>query len=251
MIYSRTTPPPITEQIYYTDVNHNEDIFEAATFIGGVKQKFADINDLRKQWKAVADKFVKHIWIYRYTDDDQKKALEKHYANLCDENCFYSTYKRSFKAICKFMGLPHDKVIIENMVFTKNKKDKEMWQLSLKYSKGFARIEIPEGVQLTHVSPVDNIKELIPSFRSKVKGKYMYPTRRVFFTVAKEIRKNQAGLEGKKLTAYTPKENIRYAYIDPTYADFASGSVYIETETPIPVITIQKKLLGLIKVGKE
>ena len=206
---------------------------------------------MREQWKKVTDRFVKHKWIYRYIDDRQKEQLEKHYAKLTDEKTSYSVYKRSFNAICKFMGIPNDKVIIENMVFTKDKKDKEQWEIALKYSKGLAKVSIPDGVRLIHVSPVEGIKELIPSFRSKTKGKYMYPSKRIFFTIAKDIRPNKAGLEGQKTYRYTPKKDIKNAYIDPTYADFGSGAVYVETDSPIPVEILERKLLGLFGMGKK
>ena len=221
-------------------------IFESVKFLDDAKQNKIDMDALKKQWEAAAGKFVQHKWIYRYTDEKQKAALEKHYANLTDDNVYYSTYKRSFNAICKFMGIPADIVIIENMVFDHDKVDKEQWKVSVKYSKGLVKVEIPEGVQLLHVSPVENITELVPAFRSKVKGKYMYPKKRVFFTVAKEMRSTKAGLEGKRKTyLYTPKQPIRTAYIDPTYSSFTFKSIYIETDTAIPVEPVERKFLGI------
>lgn len=94
--------------------------------------------------------------------------MSKHYAILTDDNCYYSAYKKSFKAVCKFMGLPADSVILENMIFTKSKKDNAMYEVSVKYSRGSAKVTIPEGIELIHVSPVEGITELIPSFRSRV-----------------------------------------------------------------------------------
>lgn len=143
--------------------------------------------------------------------------------------------KKAFSFICKFMGIPKNKVIIENLVIKHDEKDPEKNRVALKYSKGLARVNIPDDIKLIHVSPADNIKELNPTFRSKVKGKYMYPTKRIFFTVQREIKKKQAGLEGKKLSKYKTKQNYSVAYIDPTYSDFRSGSVYIPTDSPIPV----------------
>lgn len=213
--------------------------------VDDIKKKVVTTEELRKQWKKVADSFVKHKWIYRYINDQQKEQLEKHYAVLTDEKIYYSNYKRSFKFICRFMGLPDSMVIIENMIFTRDKEDKEQWEIALKYSKGLQRVTIPDGVRLIHVSPVEGIKELIPAFRSKTKGKYMYPNRRIFFTVAKDIKPTQAGLEGKKTHRYTPKQDIKHAYIDPTYADFGSRAVYVETETPIAVDTLEHKLFGI------
>lgn len=229
------------------NINTDIDIFDEANFLNDVKKKITDTKALRDQWKKVTDKFVKHKWIYRYINDAQKQQLEKHYAILCDEKTSYSKYKQSFKFIAKFMGLPDDTIIIENMIFNKDKEDKDQWELSLKYSKGLVKVTIPEGVRLIHVSPVAGIRELIPSFRSKTKGKYMYPSKRVFFTVAKDIKPTQAGLEGQKTSRYTPKEEIRTAYIDPTYADFASGAVYVDTEQNIPVETLETKWEKLFK----
>ena len=236
MLIGNTSSPEVT----------NEDsMFESVKFIDDMKQNIANTADLKEQWKKVADQFVKHKWIYRYIDDNGKAALEKHYANLTDENVYYSVYKRSFKAICKFMGIPDDKVIIENMVFTKDKQDKEQWEVAIKYSKGLAKVNIPDGIRLIHISPVEGIKELVPSFRSKVKGKYMYPTKRVFFTIAKDIKPTKCGLEGQKTNRYTPTKEIKTAYIDPTYADFGSGSVYVETDAPISVENYEKKMFNL------
>ena len=219
--------------------------------IDNVKHNLANIKNLKDQWKKVADGFVKHVWIKRYIDEKQKEQLAKHYENLTADKVYYSRYKNSFKAIAKFMGLPPDKIIIENLVFTKDNKDKEQDIVSLKYSKGSAKVSIPDGVRLIHVSPVADIKNLEPSFRSKVKGKYMYPTKRCFFTLAKDIKVTKAGLEGQKLTRYTPVKDIKVAYIDPTYADYADGSVYIETETGIPVIQYAKKLFNLFRDNRN
>ena len=140
------------------------------------------------------------------------------------------------------MGLPKDKIIIENLVFEKDKKDKDQEVVSVKYSKGLIKVKLPKDIHLIHISPVENIKELIPSFRSKVKGKYMYPTKRCFFTIAKDIKPTQAGLEKQKTTKYVTRGEFETAYIDPTYADFKSGSVYIETESPIPVEKFESKM---------
>ncbi len=203
--------------------------------IDNVKKNIINTADLKKQWSEVAKKFVKHKWIYRYINDKQKEMLDKYYKNLTDDEVQYGEYTKSFKFICRFMGLDANQVIIENMIFEKDKKDKDQMIVAVKYSKGLAKVKIPDGVRLIHVSPADNITELIPSFRSKVKGKYMYPSKRVFFTVKNEIKPTKAGLEKTKTTRYTPLQKIDTAYIDPTYADFKDGSVYVETKSPVPV----------------
>lgn len=220
--------------------------------VDNIKTDIKNTKDLKDQWKKVADKFDKHIWITRYIyDEKQKEQLQKHYANLTDDNVRYSDYQRSFKFISKFMGLQSEPIIIENLVFKKDNKAKDQDIAAMMYSRGRQKIIIPPGVSLIHVSPVDDIKELIPSFRSKVKGRYMYPTKRVFFTVAKDIAPTKAGLEHKKLSRYTPKQEIREVWIDPTYADFGSGSVYVETDGTIPVEKYDKKLMDIFKDRKE
>lgn len=226
-------------------------IFKDVKFLNNAKETIVSKLDLMNQWKKVADKFVKHKWIYRYIDNKQKEQLEKHYKVLTDENTNYSTYKKSFSFICKFIGIPKDQVIIENMVFTKDKIDKEQWEIAIKYSKGLAKVKIPDNIKLIHISPVKGIEKLIPSFRSKTKGKYMYPSKRVFFTIAKDIKPTKAGLENTERHRYTPKDSVNYAYIDPTYSDYASGAVYVDTENPIPVETFEKKMFNIFKNRKE
>lgn len=215
--------------------------------LDNIKQKIEDISDLKSQWKEIANKFVKHKWIYRYTNSKQRERLEKYYEMLTSDDVSYQDYKKAFRYICQFMGIPKDMVIIEDMKFSKDKQDKEQDIIALRYSKGLAKVRIPDNVKLIHISPAENIKELIPSFRSKVKGKYMYPTKRCFFTVAKDIKATQAGLEHKKTTRYTPKDHIQTAYIDPTYADFNSGSIYVETDKPIAVENYEKKMFDIFK----
>lgn len=240
MIYKNPNSMTIQE-----NTNMNENVIE------DVARHYVNTQDLKAQWKEVADSFVKHKWIYRYINDKQKENLEKHYAKICDEKTNYSTYKRSFQALCNFMGIPADRVIIEWIVFDKDKKDKEQWKMSIRYSKGLAKVKIPDGVRLIHVSPVENIDALVPTFRSKTKGKFLYPDRRVFFTVTKEISNFKMGTQNQKRFRYTPKEDIKYAYIDPTYADFKDGAVYISTDNPIPVETLEKKLFGIFNMKKK
>lgn len=232
--------------IYGNYINENVEALDE-NLIDDVKQKIADLNALKEEWKKTAGTFVKHKWIYRYINEEQKARLNKYYEMLTKDDTTYQEYKKAFTYISQFMGLPKDKIIIENLVFEKDKKDKDQDVVAVKYSKGLAKVQIPPNVHLIHVSPADNIQNLEPSFRSKVKGKYMYPTKRCFFTVAKEIKPTHAGLEKTKTTRYSTKDNYTTAYIDPTYADFADGSVYIETDKPIPVEKYEKKMLNIFK----
>lgn len=221
--------------------------------IQDIKQTVINISDLWKQWRKYTNSFVKHKWLYRYVDEKQKVNLQKHYDTLCAEKTNYSTYKRSFGAVCKFFGLPTNTIILENMVFSKDKDDKEQDIVAVKYSKGVAKVTIPEGIRLIH-STTAEFDQMIPAFRSKTVGKYMYPTKRCFFTCIKTIDNNKAGMEGQKTHKYTPKTPIRTAYIDPTYSDFAQNAVYVETDQPIPVMdyrSLKDKISSKLNIGKK
>ena len=227
-------------------------MYDEANMISEYKDKQNKMADLKKQWQAISDKFVNHVWIKRYINDKQKEMLDKYYKMLTDEETSYAEYKKGFNFIAKFMGLNPKIIIIENLVFSKDNKDRDQLVCALKYSKGQAKVKIPEGMSLIHVSTVDGIKALNPSFRSKVKGKYMYPSKRVFLTIAKDIKPTKAGLEHTKTYRYRTTQNISEAYIDPTYSSFKDGCVYIETNNPIPVQKYDKfleKLFNKIKNG--
>ena len=205
-----------------------------------------NIADLKKQWKEAASEFTKRKWVHRYIDDKQKESLKKHYDNLTDEKVNYSTYKRSFNAICKFMGIPADTVIIEWLCFQYDKEQK-CDKVAVRFTKGRVKVKIPEGVQLIHVSPVEGITALEPTFRSKSAGKFLYPNKRVYFTVIKEINSFKLGVDKKAKTfKYTPKNHIEYAYIDSSYPQFAYGSIFVETDTSIPVVNIKRKFSDFI-----
>lgn len=216
--------------------NIEEAFLDAPEPVRAAGEKLISLKDLRNQWKKVSDKFVMRKWIYRYVKDEkQEELLKKYYDKLTNEETSYGEYKRAFKFICNFFSLSNNDLIIENLQFDYDKKDKKQKKVALRYSRGLARVNIPDNIQLIHVSPANNIKELIPTFRSKMKGRFMYPSKRCFFTVAHQINPYHAGIEGKKVTKYTPKQKYNVAYIDPTYAMFRDGSVYIETDKPIPV----------------
>ena len=69
----------------------------------------------------------------------------------------------------------------------------------------------------------------------------LWRKKRIFFTCIKDISSFKAGIQSQKRYKYTPKEDIKTAYIDPTYSEFSSNAVYVDTETDIPVETIENK----------
>lgn len=200
-----------------------------------IQKNMANEKDLKEQWSKVAKSFVKHHWITRHINEKQREMLDKYYKWLTDDDTTYQDYKKGFNGICRFMGLNPKEIIIEHLVFQHDSKDKDQPIVALNYSKGLAKVTLPEGVRLVHISPVADIQAMQPAFRSKTKGKYMYPSKRCFFTIKKDINPVKAGIQNKRTYRYTPTVEIKTAYIDPTYTDYGSGFVYVETDKPIPV----------------
>ena len=228
----------------------------------------SNIKDLKNQWKKVADKFTMHKWIYRYIKDEkQEQMLHKWYNILCREDNAaqgkeYTEYKKAYRFFCNFFGIPNSGTIIEWMSFDKDKTDKGQKKISIRYSRGLAKVRIPEGMLLYHTSPANNITELVPSYKSKTKGKFFYPQKRIYFTVQKKINPFKYGMGtnkfisigNQKLYKYTTAKEINVVYIDPTYAMFSERSVYVDTDSPIKIINItnaKKDITGKEKVVRE
>lgn len=229
--------------------NLDEAVLELPKSIKNAKLNMEDIKDIKNQWKKVAEKFTMHKWIYRYIKDEKQEVmLHKYHDIICQDDVNYQEYRKAYKFFCQFFGIPTNGTIIEWIEFGNNKEDKEMKQIAVRYSKGIAKVNIPEGMKLVHTSPANDIKQLIPSFKSKTKGKFFYPNKRVYFTVQKNIDPFKYGVDKKiKLTQYTPANKILTAYIDPTYAIFKERSVYVETDSPINVVKFDKKSAGLFR----
>lgn len=244
------------------------DMIPGSQGVKTVANHLDDIKDLRNQWDKVADKFVMHKWINRFIKDEKEEAeLHKYYDIICEEGntdsgAKYTQYKKAFKYFCDYFGLPVDATIIEWFTFDYDKEDKQQKKLSIRYSRGIAKIRVPDDMILYHSSPAKGITQLIPSYKSKTKGKFLYPDKRVFFTVQKNINPFKFGMgkhkylpikdKDTKLYKYTPAKPIGTVYIDPTYSlrgEQGLRSVYVKTESPINVkdITNAKKNI----VGKE
>ena len=106
----------------YIDSSYNDHLIEEG-IKDDIGQAVSNIIELKKQWQKKADTFVTHKWIDRYINEKQKAMLDKYYDDLTREDVSYGDYKKAFNFICKFMGLPSKAVIIENLVFNKDKTD--------------------------------------------------------------------------------------------------------------------------------
>lgn len=115
------------------------------------------------------------------------------------------------------------------------------YSVTLTSYTGSGRIIISNGYVLIHRSPNANITALKPSFRSRVKGRFLYPDLRVYFSIGKPISSKKSGLEDQKNYVYTPKSSIQTACIDPGASHFSLGAVYVSMTTNIPVVPLEKK----------
>lgn len=212
--------------------------FADEEFEEGVKDKVGEASRgvenklfIRKVWEDIKKNIKREEKTIPLKEKD-KKDLKENY-NTISNSTVYLIYKKAYDTICKFFGIPNKDVIIENIEIKDDKAH-------IRYSKSVPRkIIIPNDCQLLHVSPTKDITELKPTFRSRVKGKYLYPTKRVYFSIGKQVSAKKAGLEGQSnLNKYTPKEDIKTAYIDPSCIDYSTGAIFIDTAFPIPVKNI-------------
>lgn len=227
---------------YGLEYAEDEDVFEesikdviddgiqkAKSSIGAKSRETDGVKHIKDTWKNLNRKISAVVKKYKKPkNESEREELKDKYEIIANEPK-YSIYKKAYNWICNFFEIPTNEVVITKLDV---KSEEVMCNYSVSKAK---KIIIPNGTRLIHVSPVQGIKELKPSFRSKTKYMYLYPTNRVYFSISKEIPKNKAGLERKTLYKYTPKEDIKTAFIDPTYPDFNTGAIFVETSLPIPV----------------
>lgn len=235
---------------YGLEFAEEENVFEESLkdTIKDTSQKIKDTigsksraNEGLKQIKETWEKLNKKISAFATKHkapktESEREDLKEKYDIIANETK-YSAYKKAYNWICNFFEIPSNEVVINNI-------DTNSDEVKCEYSVSKAKkVIVPNGTKLLHVSPVEGITELKPSFRSKVKYRFLYPTNRVYFTLGKEISTKKSGLENKKLFKYTPKENIKTVFIDPVCPDFNTGAIFVETSLPIPVEDFDKSCI--------
>ena len=206
--------------------------------IGKVSRKKNDNEYLKNIWKNLSSK-ISHKTVKKELKDKEYNILTSNF-EILKTSKEYGKYKKAYETICKMFNLVPSETTIRNISF--DEKDGKHY-VTIQYHVGKKKILIPNGTQLIHTSKESNIKELKPTFCSKKRGYYMWPTRRVYFTLGKKINENLVGIKGNNSTAYhyTPKENIRTAYIDAELPDYNMGAVFVDTQFPISVRNIDKQ----------
>lgn len=198
---------------------------------------------IKNLWQNAASKMKPHTFKEIQLNDKEYESVKRNYKIISDTES-YPRYKVAFKMLLSKFSIP-DGSIIEKLVLgpgdpycKKNKwtTDDGKHICVLRYASGKEKVVVPAGSTLVHMSPNPDIKELKPTFRSKTKGKYLYASNRVFFSIAKEVKATKAGLEkAGKLYRYVPTIPINAAFIDQSYQEYSTGYVFVETNVPIPV----------------
>ena len=234
-------------EYYGLEFCDDDDEFEEsfASKLGEITRSIDSKWGIRKAWKKLTSEIKVKTKEVRFKNRKEKEKLKKDFKTISDNKTFLF-YKKSYNDICKFFGITEKNIIIERLDIAEK-------SATIRYSESRPKkIIIPNDSMLLHASPVKGIKELEPTFRSKVRGRYLYPSKRVYFTIGKQVSTRKGGMNGvSKLYRYTPRESIKTAYIDPACTDFGMGAIYIDTMFPIPVKQLEDKppkgILGLLK----
>lgn len=171
------------------------------------------------------------------TDDEYKEYKE--IISTIRNTEEYSVYKKNFEKLCKFCHIAPDGTIITKLNISRG-KDEDRNSLEVEYSYNNKKVPVPSGTNLYHQSVVDNIKELIPTFRGKSQKGYLYYKPRIYLTIHKSLPKVSLDYGfGDKLHTYEVKSIPKEVFVDPLLNVIFNGAVYVETNSPIPVAQIE------------
>lgn len=234
----------------------DEDVLVDATITEGFKDTFKKITNKIGEYGTYSKdkKETDKKWLDQSKGIDYKKVnkkvvdkktfieAKKKYSVLCDST-IYRVYKSAYDFFAKLFGFSNSDSVIEFIRFSKSEKGEYI--IHIRYGDKKKRITIPIGYNVVHKSPIDGIKELIPSFRSKTRGKYFYPKPRVYFSIGKtDIDPKKYGVNPeKKLHSYTPKYDYKFAFIDQSLPELKTGAVYLDVSHPIPVEKEEEKMM--------
>ena len=208
-----------------------------------------DLESLRQEWNKYKHKIVSHKLIYRKLNNDQISKCDEWLHDIRDNDISYNEYRRIYSELCRFMHIPSNDSIIEHTDIVNYNNNPA---LRVVYSQGLCKINVPENVSLIHISDKPNLRELKPTFKSKLTGNYLYPSKRIFFTLMRDLDSNKMGLEYKSTYRYRVNvDKNTNIYIDPSNSDFNLRSVYIATDTPIQCELYEDWLDGFYRFMKN
>lgn len=225
----------------------HEDLMEESfmTTVGKVSRHMEHEKDFRNMWKDLAHR-ISHKVIKKEVKTKDYQTLHNSY-NIMKSSRDYSTYKKAYETICKFFNLKAPETSIKYIKFDEVVGKKNTWTVELSYNSGRRQVMIPNGSMLIYTSSKSGIKELEPTFCSKKAGYFMWPTKRVYFSLARNsMGKDISISKNTKKFKYTPVENIRNVYIDVDSPSVSMGSVYVDTRFPIRVKCLNALVKGIL-----
>ena len=198
---------------------------------------FRQINSLKHEWMKALKDITSHKTLEIPLTQRQELYLKYEYANLINPHITYDNYIKSFKNLCNDIRISPNSEIHE-IQFNNH-------VLYIRYSSGELKIKIPKGFILIHKSKSRKLKFITPNFRSGKLGYYMWPNKRIYFTIEKPLPSYLTAVQNDdEYYLYTSVNNYSEAYIDPSVTEFNYKAVYIKTNDPIKVKPYHYPFLG-------
>lgn len=222
-------------------------IYSVSECVIVVDESFLESNFFEEidRWKTSNQKHaIQKFKSTAVTDEEYNKI--KSYLTTMRETEDYEEYKKAFSKFCAFCHIVPRGVIIRKYSLERGKRE-DRNTLYVEYAYNLKKITLPEGTRLYHMSSVDGINELIPTFRGKSARGFLYDKPRVYMTIRKNYPKFLADYKiTDKLNMYLCKEDIRQVYVDPLVWSSMQGAVYVETNKPIKVEKVSNKTIAEI-----
>lgn len=180
--------------------------------------------------------------------DNMFELLTSHIKTMKEASTF-PEYKSALNAFKSILKLPDACTI--NTISEEYGKDPDSNKIHFYYTQDAKPIP-NKNYQLLHSTVTDNITQLIPTWKSN--DGYFYNSPRVYFAtmpvdrMGHQLNEKDGKLSGFDLNTghdttmhvYTPSIEFNKVCADTTLSNFRKiGSVYIETETPIPVTQLK------------
>ena len=202
---------------------------------------FRQVNSLKYEWMKALKNIMNHKTLEFTLSPEQESYIKQLYSDLIYPKVLYDTYQKAFTNLCEYIHISPNSEIHE-IQFNKDRHNNT--KFSIRYSSGEMRVKIPEGFILIHKSYSKKLKLISPNFRSGKLGYYMWPNKRIYFTIENPMPSSLTSVQDNDYYLYTPVDNYDYAFIDPSCSEFNYKAVYIKTDFPIEVKPYYEPFLG-------
>ena len=204
-----------------------------------------ELDKLKKQFKT-RDGITKYqLYSSATISDNDFKIIKECFDTMHKDNIGWLEYSRTFKKLCKFCFIPEKNCVIDRYIIKKGLPNSNI--VIIQYTNSSKKVRLPKESKLYHRSPVDNIRALKPSFKSKG-NLHLYSYPRVYLTIMRHIPSMVADQSPTQSSyIYEVTANIREVFVDPMAKLIYGGNTgacYVESLTPISckkIESIEKK----------